>query len=326
MLGASHRTRSLWQGSQIVEQWRSFQGEDQTQGDQGHQGEHRETVQIDRWHYELGGQSFKPLARESLLPQEMLQGVVSEGEQSPASEEQTVIKSHLYPVISDHLGTPRELYNLKGECVWQAQHELWGRAHIRKAKGYSEHKALTSPTPHSYQSDEDFELPGIDCELRFAGQWEDEESGLHFNFNRYYDPQSGQYLSQDPIGLEGGLRTQGYVADPLTWVDPLGLQACETIRVRHYTNRKGSNAIEEEGVIRARDNNRVYVEPANKKPLSQVEVENKYQIKPGRGRDYVETDVPASSVEWVPNPRYGTPELTVKGDVPLKNPKIDRRR
>jgi RHS repeat-associated protein len=112
--------------------------------------------------------------------------------------------------------------------VWQAQHELWGRAHIRKAKQYSEHKALTVSTPHSYATDEDFDLPGIDCELRFAGQWEDAESGLHFNFNRYYDPQSGQYLSQDPIGLEGGLRTQGYVADPLTWVDPLGLAGCGT--------------------------------------------------------------------------------------------------
>lgn len=100
----------------------------------------------------------------------------------------------------------------------------------------------------------------------------------------------------------------------------------ETTRVRRYTNRKGSNAIEEEGVIRARDNNRVYVESANQKPLNQVEAESKYQIKQGRGRDYVETDVESSRLEWVKNPRYGTEELTVKGDVTLQNSSIVRRR
>ncbi|WP_196485473.1 HYD1 signature containing ADP-ribosyltransferase family protein [Burkholderia cepacia] len=92
----------------------------------------------------------------------------------------------------------------------------------------------------------------------------------------------------------------------------------------HY--RKGSNAIRESGVIKARDNNRVYVEPGNKKPLSQLDAETKYQIKRGRGRDYVEMDVPNSKLEWVKNPRYGTEELTVKGDIPLTNPEIVQRR
>ncbi|WP_291581524.1 hypothetical protein [Clostridium sp. UBA6640] len=53
----------------------------------------------------------------------------------------------------------------------------------------------------------------------------------------------------------------------------------ETARVRNYTNRKGINGIEQDGKIIARDNNRVYVEPVNKKPLSQIEAETKYQIK-----------------------------------------------
>ena len=54
----------------------------------------------------------------------------------------------------------------------------------------------------------------------------DAESGLHYNRNRYYDPQTGQYLSPDPISLAGGLRTQGYVHNPNEWVDPLGLCGC----------------------------------------------------------------------------------------------------
>lgn len=70
----------------------------------------------------------------------------------------------------------------------------------------------------------------------------------------------------------------------------------------------------------------MYVEPANKKPLSQNDVETKYQIKPGRGRDFIETDVPTSKLEWIPNPRYHTNELTVKGDVQLKNHTVNQRK
>jgi hypothetical protein len=100
----------------------------------------------------------------------------------------------------------------------------------------------------------------------------------------------------------------------------------KTVRVRHYTNRKGSTGIEQQGVIQAQDNNRVYVEPTNRKPLSAFEAEDKYQIGRGRGRDYVETDVPESKLEWVKNPRYGTMELTIKGNLKLEKPTFKRRR
>ncbi len=112
----------------------------------------------------------------------------------------------------------------------------------------------------------------------------------------------------------------------MMWIDPWGLAKEDCTRVRHYTNRKGSKAIEESGVIKAQDNNRVYVEPAKNKPLNQVEAENKYQIGRGKGRDYVETDVPNDKLEWVRNPRYHTDELTIKGDVILKNPKVVQRK
>jgi RHS repeat-associated protein len=58
------------------------------------------------------------------------------------------------------------------------------------------------------------------------GNGEDSESGLYYNHQRYYDPDSAQYLSPDPIGLSGGSRLQGYVANPGTWVDPMGLVPC----------------------------------------------------------------------------------------------------
>ncbi|MFJ5476749.1 RHS repeat-associated core domain-containing protein, partial [Pectobacterium carotovorum] len=61
------------------------------------------------------------------------------------------------------------------------------------------------------------------CELRYQGQLYDAETGLYYNRHRYYDAESGQYLSPDPIGLLGGIRPQAYVHNPLSWVDPLGL-------------------------------------------------------------------------------------------------------
>ena len=89
----------------------------------------------------------------------------------------------------------------------------------------------------------------------------------------------------------------------------------DTTRVRHYTNRKGINGIEDSGTIIAQDNNRVYVELANKKPLSQADAETLYQLKPGKGRDYVEFDIPTKLLEKIKNPRYGREELTIKGNV-----------
>jgi RHS repeat-associated protein len=60
--------------------------------------------------------------------------------------------------------------------------------------------------------------------LRFAGQYFDEETGLHYNYFRDYDPKTGRYVQSDPIGLAGGLNTYLYAnANPLSYIDPLGL-------------------------------------------------------------------------------------------------------
>jgi RHS repeat-associated protein len=65
------------------------------------------------------------------------------------------------------------------------------------------------------------------CPFRWPGQYEDDETGLYYNRFRYYDPQAGEYVSQDPIGLFGDNPTvYGYVGDPLSWIDTLGLSGC----------------------------------------------------------------------------------------------------
>ncbi|KAA0943147.1 RHS repeat-associated core domain-containing protein, partial [Pseudomonas sp. ANT_H14] len=62
--------------------------------------------------------------------------------------------------------------------------------------------------------------------LRFQGQYFDQESGLHYNRHRYYNPDNGRYLTTDPVKLAGGLNGYQYVPNPTGWVDPLGLSTC----------------------------------------------------------------------------------------------------
>jgi RHS repeat-associated protein len=54
-----------------------------------------------------------------------------------------------------------------------------------------------------------------DCPFRYQGQYEDVETGLYYNRFRYYDPEAGQYISPDPLGLAGGPALYAYVSDPL---------------------------------------------------------------------------------------------------------------
>nr|WP_256579601.1 RHS repeat-associated core domain-containing protein [Pseudomonas sp. B40(2017)] len=101
----------------------------------------------------------------------------------------------------DHLGTPQELTDYSGEIVWSAKYSAYGKV-----------ASLELAT-------EDY----LNQPLRFQGQYFDEESGLHYNRHRYYDPDLGRYLTPDPVKLAGGLNQYRYVPNPTGWVDPLGL-------------------------------------------------------------------------------------------------------
>ncbi|MFW6750870.1 RHS repeat-associated core domain-containing protein [Pseudomonas glycinae] len=101
----------------------------------------------------------------------------------------------------DHLGTPQELTDYSGEIVWSAKYSAYGKV-----------TSLELAT-------EDY----LNQPLRFQGQYFDDESGLHYNRHRYYDPDMGRYLTPDPVKLAGGLNQYRYVPNPMGWVDPLGL-------------------------------------------------------------------------------------------------------
>ncbi|WP_434602519.1 RHS domain-containing protein [Pseudomonas sp. Z4-7] len=105
---------------------------------------------------------------------------------------------------NDHLGTPQELTSHQGEIVWAARYTGYGKL-TKLAHGAG--KRLTQP-------------------LRFQGQYHDLESGLHYNRHRYYNPDTGRYLTADPSKLAGGLNGYRYTLNPTGWVDPLGLVDC----------------------------------------------------------------------------------------------------
>ncbi|MDC4693056.1 hypothetical protein NQ791_17875, partial [Acinetobacter baumannii] len=68
----------------------------------------------------------------------------------------------------------------------------------------------------------------ISNNIRFQGQYFDEETGLHYNRYRYYSPYVGRFVSKDPIGLLGGFNVYKYAPNPVAWVDVLGLERMPT--------------------------------------------------------------------------------------------------
>ena len=70
-----------------------------------------------------------------------------------------------------------------------------------------------------------------DQSIRFQGQWHDPETGLHYNRFRYYDPEIGRFIHQDPVGLLGGQNLYQYAPNPTGWVDILGLKGAYIFEV-----------------------------------------------------------------------------------------------
>jgi len=110
----------------------------------------------------------------------------------------------IYHYHLDHLGTPQELTNIDGKVVWKVRYKTYGNVALK-------------------------ETEEIENNIRFQGQYFDAESGLHYNRHRYYNPNTGQFINQDPIGLSGGINNYQYAPNPTGWVDPFGLSCKEVI-------------------------------------------------------------------------------------------------
>ncbi len=123
----------------------------------------------------------------------------------------------IYAIHTDRLGTSHKVTDKQGEIIWAAEYSPFGKAKITTAH--------------------------ITLNLRFPGQYYDQESDTHYNYLRDYDPETGRYLTSDPIGLEGGINLYAYVnnnplalmdlrgTSPLSW---LAKQAGKKVAVKKF--------------------------------------------------------------------------------------------
>ncbi len=129
------------------------------------------------------------LAQCGLTPERMA------GQLEPRHEPER--KIHLYHC--DHRGLPLALISPDNTVAWRAEYDEWGNL-------------LGEENPAH-----------LEQLIRLPGQQYDEESGLYYNRHRYYNPGLRRYITQDPIGLEGGLNPYTYPLNPVEHIDPLGL-------------------------------------------------------------------------------------------------------
>ncbi|HBK1410712.1 TPA: rhs element protein RhsC, partial [Escherichia coli] len=125
-------------------------------------------------------------------------------------------KIHLYHC--DHRGLPLALISKEGATEWCAEYDEWGNL-------------LNEENPHQLQQ-----------LIRLPGQQYDEESGLYYNRHRYYDPLQGRYITQDPIGLKGGWNFYQYPLNPISNIDPLGLETLKCIKPLHSMGGTGERS------------------------------------------------------------------------------------
>ncbi|WP_175811358.1 RHS repeat-associated core domain-containing protein [Burkholderia contaminans] len=138
-------------------------------------------------------ESFHALA---VLQDSPIKGNRSTDDASPERNHLRQADQGIHFFHSDPNGAPIRTTDIFGNIVWEQRYDGWGEVDRRSTH----------------------EQP-----LRYQGQYSDTETGLHYNRHRYYDPQIGSFISQDPLGLEGGVNVYQYAPNPLAWIDPFGL-------------------------------------------------------------------------------------------------------
>ncbi|MFJ6370807.1 putative T7SS-secreted protein [Streptomyces virginiae] len=121
-----------------------------------------------------------------------------------ADAPQAAVDERFFSIVTDLVGAPRELVDESGRLAWHTRTTVWGTTTWAASS--------TAYTP-----------------IRFPGQYFDPETGLHYNYFRYYDPESGRYASPDPLGISPAPNPTTYVRNPHRLADPMGLFSCTDV-------------------------------------------------------------------------------------------------
>jgi len=137
-------------------------------------------------------------------PEGVITWIFEEGSFVPMAK---LIQGKQYSIIANHIGTPVEMYDESGQRTWSCELDIYGKVqHCKGGQGA--------------------------CPFRYQGQYEDMETGLYYNRFRYYAPEEGRYVSQDPLRLRGSNpNIYAYVHDTNAWIDVLGLSEIEGLVV-----------------------------------------------------------------------------------------------
>ncbi|GLU35765.1 RHS repeat-associated core domain-containing protein [Trinickia caryophylli] len=149
---------------------------------------------------ETGASSYIYSPEADYLPIARVDAAIAEG-MAAAAIEKAKRTARVYHFQTDLVGAPLEVTDEAGELAWAGRYAAWGKVDRGEDRLY---------------------MPKIEQPLRYAGQYADDSTGLHYNTFRYYDPDVGRFINQDPIGLMGGLNLYRYAPSPLNWTDPLG--------------------------------------------------------------------------------------------------------
>ncbi|PJK07102.1 hypothetical protein CO608_10770 [Lysobacteraceae bacterium NML08-0793] len=113
-------------------------------------------------------------------------------------------KLYLTYYHTDQIGIPREQTDQFGNLLWFGEYTAWGCLKDEKRIYQNAHQPF-----------------------RLQNQYHDAETGLHYNLFRYYAPECGRFINQDPIGLWGGENFYSFAPSVQMWIDPLGLAKIE---------------------------------------------------------------------------------------------------
>ena len=144
-------------------------------------------------------------------------------------------KQEIHYFHCDQIGIPREMTDKDGNLLWFGNYTGWGKL---------KSETNTSGTAHQ--------------PFRLQNQYADRETGLHYNFFRYYEPDAGRFVNQDPIRLEGGENLYAFGPNVQGWVDSLGLTGRNNTFI-HYTDKAGFNAIMQSKSIRPNKKGKTYI-------------------------------------------------------------------